>query len=115
MNEFESPLPIITDNQAGIELQDKVRQEYKFFGSVPLRKGMILYEITMSTGEIKPLHIERNAALDITTGKPVFNSKAIYNPKCFYIMAINEKNAIRKYNKIVMQAMQKVKQKHETG
>lgn len=115
MREFESPMPVITDNRAGIELQDKMQQHYKFFGSVPLRKGMTLFEIVMSTGDIHPLEIQRKASLDITTGKPVLENRAVYNPSCFYILALNKKNAIRKYNRIVMEAMQKIRQKEQAG
>lgn len=113
MNEFEGPVPIIRDDKAGIELQDVMHQEFKLIGHFTLRKGMTLYEIVMETGEIRPLQIDRKVTLNIISGKPVYKSKAIYNPKCFYIAAINKKNAIRKYNKIVLDSIEIVRKRHE--
>lgn len=113
MKELEGPLRVIPDDTVHTEIQDRTQQEFKLFGHVRLKKGMTLWEIVMATGEIRPVNISRTIALDINTGEPLKKARAIYDPKCFYVMALNKKNAIRKYNALFFNAMKKIEQRRK--
>ena len=90
------------DKQLQPQIRDKiehvapVRHEYKKVSSIRARPGMILWEFSAETLELKEVEISRKSTSVDMFGKPVVNSKAVYNPKAIYLWAINRKNAERK-------------------
>jgi hypothetical protein len=96
--------PILPDApvQPKMEVGVKQQQEYKHIGSLKLRRGMILYSFIPDTGELKEVEVTRKVLVD-TKGKPIKKINAPFNPKAYYIQAINWKNARRKADKIIFQ------------
>ena len=109
------PLVSKQEKDIGIHLQVQQKQEYKFFGQINLPKGMTLWAVTIETGDLEKVIIQRKVSVSIETKKPVFESQAQYDPKKVYLVALNKKNAVRKYNKYLLDAMDKVRRRRETA
>ena len=73
----------VSDGQR-TELHQKKQHEYRLVGKQRVVKGHTLFEI------IK------------TDGKPVYNTRADIKQGCFYIQALNAKNAAKKLRKLGM-------------
>lgn len=73
-------------------------------GSYTQQAGHTLFQCHKTTGEVEICKFE-NATIDLTTGKKT-NKKLIYNPDYMYASALNKKNAIRKFEKMLMQELQ---------
>ena len=93
-------LPSEHDNVSEIHAEIKKQQEYKLVGKLILRKGMRLYAATIETGEIEEINIHREVMVGFD-GKPITKSRVNYDSRKYYFTAINRKNAIRKWNKLV--------------
>jgi hypothetical protein len=91
MKEFESPLPIVPDQEMRIRMQ----KEYRLIGTFRIWKSMKLWSVNLKTLEVKEEKINREALIDIAR-MVIFKSKVIHNPECKYLLALNERNAIRK-------------------
>ena len=78
------------------EIQAKVNKELKYPGSILHRPGHTLFEINLNTGVIKEAVIESKVSVGLD-GKPVFQSKVQVNAACYYLEALNRKNAKKKF------------------
>lgn len=88
------------------EIQAEQRQEYKLVGTINVPRGMKLYSYNIekdSLTEVKRTAIDTanfedavKHSKDISAKK----TKAMYDDKAVYIIAINQKNAIRKVIKM---------------
>lgn len=88
------------------EIKAEQRQEYKLVGTINLPRGMKLYSYNIekdTLDEVKRTAIETadfesvvNHSKDISINK----TKAMYDSKLVYIIAINQKNALRKLVKM---------------
>jgi hypothetical protein len=83
-----------------IEQVAKKQKEYKLVGSQRKVSGHTLFEFNKSTKEIKPADVKRECIMDFKTGKPVYRTKTDMHENCFYIQALNVKNAIKKLKKL---------------
>ena len=79
----------------------KKQKEYKLIGKQRKVPGHTLFEFNKKTHEIRPAQVTRDAALT-TTGKPVFHTRTDIHEDCFYLQALNIKNAEKKLKKLGM-------------
>ena len=97
-----------------INQEKKDQQEYTFVGSMVMYKGTHLWSFNLKTNEFR--RVELKAEVDVTIGQSkkkltfadivlmrpaesVFKYRADFNPDCMYCIAINAKNAAKKFNK----------------
>ena len=82
------------------EIQAKINKEFKYLGSLNHQPGHTLFEINLNTGQIKEATIKRDiyAGFD---GKPIYKSKVQIGADCYYLEALNIKNAKRKFLKMI--------------
>ena len=81
------------------EIQDKINKELKYIGSILHQSGHTLFEINLNTGIIKEAVITREVSVGID-GKPIFKRKVNINKECYYLEALNVKNAKKKFLKM---------------
>lgn len=87
-----------------IQAKKKQRQEYKLIGSMSHRAGHILFSINTITGEIKQAEYQKEPIITWEQAKMINEGvgiprKVIIEPNCVYIEALNEENALKKYNR----------------
>ena len=82
-----------------IEMKRKEKQEFKYKGSIRLRKGLTLWEYDIIANTLKEVETVREVAITIQK-KAKKTARATYNPTAIYHQAHNLRSAIRKYNKI---------------
>ena len=85
-----------------VEQVAKQQREYKLIGTQRKVAGHTLFEFNRKTKEIKPADIQRECILDATTGEPIYKTKTDVHEGCFYIQALNIKNAEKKLRKMGM-------------
>ncbi len=85
-----------------VEQVAKKQREYKLIGTQRKVAGHTLFEFNKKTKEIKPADIKRECILDATTGKPIYKTKTDIHEDCFYLQALNVKNAEKKLRKLGM-------------
>ena len=83
-----------------IEQVAKKQKEYKLIGSQRKVAGHTLFEFNKSTKEIKPADVKRECIISFETNKPIYKTKTDMHENCFYIQALNIKNAIKKLKKL---------------
>ena len=83
-----------------IEQVAKKQKEYKLVCSQRKVAGHTLFEFNKSTKEIKPADIKRECIMDFNTNHPIYKTKTDIHENCFYIQALNVKNAIKKLKKL---------------
>lgn len=86
------------------ELVQKKQSEYHLIGRQKRVSGHILFEFDRKTKEIRPADIVQNAivVLDPKTRKEAvkYQTKTNVKQNCFYLQALNKKNAEKKLRKI---------------
>ena len=85
-----------------VELQQKKQHEYKFVGKQRKVAGHTLFEFDRQTKEIRPAEVRHIAYIDAGTGRPVYKNRAEIKQGCFFIQALNAKNAAKKLRKLGM-------------
>jgi len=80
----------------GIKIELNVQQEWKLIGAKYVRPGHTLFEIDIETLEVKKVTAKSQVAISIT-GEIIKRHDAIFNPKVFYMPALNAKNALKAY------------------
>ena len=83
-----------------IEQVAKKQKEYKLIGKLRKVAGHTLFEFNKKTKEIKPADIKRECIFDAKTGKPLYKTKTDIHKDCFYLQALNIKNAEKKLRKL---------------
>jgi hypothetical protein len=96
MHQLETPLKLIPDTK----IEAEAKQEYKFIGSMNLKRGMRLFSFNVKTLEIKEVILERKAVID-TKMQVHKSSRANYDHQCRYIQASNFDNAAWKAIKFI--------------
>ncbi len=80
-----------------MDLADK-----KLIGRKRLVKGLTLFEVNTTTGEIKPAEVKNWMYYE--KDKPAKPKHSVVtNPKCIYIQALNKQNAAKKLLKLIEQ------------
>ena len=76
---------------------DPCRQE-KIVSTMRLKRGLKLWKYHIATGNLDEVIIEKVAVIDSKEGKVtiVRKDKAVWENKCVYFQALNEKNAAKK-------------------
>ena len=82
------------------EIQAKINKELKYIGSMKHFAGHTLFEIDLITGEVRKAVINNTVTVGLN-GKETHKRKVNIKADCYYIEALNIKNAIRKFNKIL--------------
>ena len=85
-----------------VEQVAKKQKEYKLIGKQRKVAGHTLFEFNRKTKEIKPADIHRECVFDAATGNPIYKTKTDVHDGCFYIQALNIKNAEKKLRKLGM-------------
>lgn len=75
------------------------QKEYKYLGYMTKQRGHILFEYDRKTREVNKaiFKVEKTVRYD---GSANSTQKIIINQDCFYIQALNKKNAIKKLIKM---------------
>lgn len=83
---------VVIVGQKEIESQRKI-------GTIPVHKGHKIYEFDTDTGKLTIAEFESSTAIyDPDPLKRKFVHKLIMHKGCYYVSALNEKNAFRKLN-----------------
>lgn len=85
-----------------VEQVAKKQKEYKLIGKQRKVAGHTLFEFNKKTKEIKPADIRRECILNAETGEPIYKTKTDIHEDCFYLQALNVKNAEKKLRKLGM-------------
>ena len=94
MNIDELP---VKDNLSGeqIEYLQKKQNEYKHIGRMNKVPGHTLFSFNRNTKEIKPATFEREISIGMY-GHPIYKTRCVIEPDCFYEQALNKKNFIKR-------------------
>lgn len=93
MQEFESR---IVPDKISITNQKEVNKEVKFLGKIRPHPGQKLWELNLKTGWIQEIVVD-----DVTVNlKGGVSKKFMVKENCMYTVAINIKNANRKFIKM---------------
>lgn len=98
MNIDELP---VKDNLSGeqIEYLAKQQHEYKHVGKLRKVPGHILFSFNCQTKEIKQAKFEREVSIGMN-GQPIYKTRCVIEPNCFYEQALNEKNFIKRLKRL---------------
>lgn len=81
------------------EKVDKQQKEYHLIGLQRKVSGHTLFEFNRKTKEIRPADISRTVIVGMD-GNPRYKTTTDVNQDCFYIQALNVKNAKKKLVKL---------------
>jgi hypothetical protein len=87
---------------ADTELIAEQEKEYKKIGGMRLKPGHTLFSVNMQTLEVLPVKIVKQIAVGLD-GEPVKIQKTNFDPKLYYVSALNKENAMRHYRKALNQ------------
>ena len=94
-------LPKLTaqnDSRAAQEQVDKQQKEYHLIGRQRKVSGNTLFEFNRKTQEIRPADISREVFFSMDG--PTYKTKTDVHQDCFYLQALNVKNAKKKLIKL---------------
>ena len=80
------------------EIQAKISKEQKYIGSIRHRPGHTLFEVNLKTGQIKEAVLDRRVSVGLD-GKESYQTKVQVNKGCYYLEALNIKNAKKRFVK----------------
>jgi len=90
-----------------VEIQAEQQKEYKLIGTMNIPRGMKLFAFNTETMELKEVHrtkIDTANFTDVVQHKKDISqrkTRATFDAKSVYIIALNKKNALRKLLKKV--------------
>ena len=85
-----------------IEIQAEQQKEYKLIGSIHVPRGLKLFEVNIDTNELVEVKRSPIVTADYQAAKEHAKeiadsrSKAMFNPKAIYVIALNKSNAYKK-------------------
>lgn len=105
-------LEIKSKDHTKVSEERPIEKQVKFVGDIIVRPGQKCYEFNLITGNISEAKVEvianpfaTGVKIDIFSGtkegEPKIEQKVITDPNCMYTVAINRKNAERKFNRIL--------------
>jgi len=87
------------DSQIQIVEEKQQRKEIKLIGQQRKIPGLTLWEFDRNTKEIKKAEYKKQdvilRTLKVASDDTVKSNKVVVNENCFYIQALNKKNAIK--------------------
>lgn len=94
MNLDELP---VKENLSGVQIEylAKKQHEYKHVGSLRKVPGHTLFSFNILTKEIKPAKFENEVSIGLDR-IPIYKTRCVIEPNCFYEQALNEKNFIKR-------------------
>lgn len=81
------------------EQVDKKQKEYHLIGRQRKVAGHTLFEFNRKTKEIRPAYISREVIVGMD-GNPIYKTRTDVHQDCFYLQALNVKNAKKKLTKL---------------
>ena len=99
MNNILPKLTAQNDLRAAQEQVDKQQKEYYLIGQQRKVSGHTLFEFNRKTKEIRPADISREVVVGMD-GNPIYKTRTDVRQDCFYIQALNVKNAKKKLVKL---------------
>lgn len=99
---------IIEDKIENVK-QVQIEKETQLIGSVKnLKKGLTLFEINRETLEVNPAEFEKTLVVDFNAiGNQTPTKKVVTKEGCFYSLALNKKNALKKYQNYLINGPKK--------
>jgi hypothetical protein len=97
-HKYESKIP----NQ--IELVDIKQKELTKVGSRRIRRGHTLFKLDLNVMEITVAPVHRKVVIELD-GKPKKIQDLYMEPGCIYESALNVKNVVKKFDKIILKLM----------
>ena len=79
--------------------QKEIEKQEKFIGKIKVIKGLKMYKMSTETGKISLVEFEE-AIVDYKNPEKTVH-KMIQEPRHLYLQALNDKNAKRKFTKMV--------------
>ena len=94
MNLDELP---VKDDLSGVQIEylAKKQHEYKHVGKLRRVPGHTLFSFNILTKEIKPAKFENEISIGLDR-RPIYKTRCVVEPNCFYEQALNEKNFIKR-------------------
>lgn len=89
--------------EQAIEQKVQSQREYKRVGQVRLKKGLSLFYYDVVTGEVGKVEITKKVSVGMNK-KAIHQKQAQHNENHIYTQALNMKNAVKKFKKIVDKA-----------
>lgn len=99
MNSILPKLTAQNDSTVAQEQVDKKQKEYHLVDQQRKVRGHTLFEFNQRTKEIRPADISREVIVGMD-GDPIYKTKTDIHQDCFYIQALNVKNAKKKLVKL---------------
>lgn len=99
MNNILPKLTVQNCSREAQEQVDKHQKEYHLIGRQRKVSGHTLFEFNRKTKEIRPADISRTVIVGMD-GNPIYKTKTDVHKDCFYIQALNVKNAKKKLVKL---------------
>jgi len=96
----------VVDEKTPTEFVKKAEQkkQQKHIGSIRLRKGLTLFQMSIETGRISKVEFDETVVKpDFDKGTRKVSHKVTYDPKMLYVQALNMKNAKKKFTKLAKQ------------
>lgn len=89
----------VNKDQVVIVSQKQVNSECRFVDNIPHKKGQIMYEFSTLTGKLTRAEFSDTVITfhKITVLRKIIH-KLIMKKNCYYVAAMNERNAFRKLN-----------------
>lgn len=95
-------LTVQNGSRAAQEQVDKQQKEYHRIGRQRKVSGHTLFEFNRKTKEIRPADISREVRVSYINGYPQYITRTEVHEDCFYLQALNVKNAKKKLVKLGM-------------
>jgi len=94
------------DVHSNIKIEKKIvskkKQEFKFLGSCKKKKGQKLYACNTDNFEVYEVEIIKRTTFDVMAKKEKSTHKTTVNPNHPHLFALNKKNAVRKFKKLLI-------------
>ena len=87
----------VKENLSGVQIEylAKKQHEYKHVGNLRKVPGHTLFSFNILTKEIKPAKFENEVSIGLDR-IPIYKTRCVIEPNCFYEQALNEKNFIKR-------------------
>jgi len=93
------------DQHKSLKIEHKIpvekQQEFKFIGTGKKRSGQYLFAMNNETFEVYKVKLEKRKEFNVVSKTEIAINKAVVNPNHHFLYAINLKNAVRKFGKII--------------
>ena len=99
MNGILPKLTAQNNSRVAQEQVDKKHKEYHLIGKQRKVRGHTLFEFNRKTKEIRPADISKEVVVGMD-GNPIYKTRTYVHQDCFYIQALNVRNAKKKLVKL---------------